>query len=559
LCGGAPVADASSSDAEATHAYLLAQYRLITALVHDSAAPRAAETAAAAQIARECPGVVSGMPKEVAPGPGAATPPRVKGEQARLRQQKETLEKELDAGVERAGDSAFLPAEEAYDAEVRPLSWSNPAISAAVDAVVTLGLQARSAAVPAFCPDARAWAQSDYRVLSASSREFQAEETRTSERLTEASLATLLKPYEDAPDRELIRKTHAAETGNASPGDEDSLRTLLSLDRTVGFSTPKQPARIKLGRGRTAAGTRFEVTSESGGLSSLAGAGCHRSATVAYGRPNAPETQIVGGPNNPICLSSPAYRHPALFCEVGIETIQTAVPASVRSVRLVLANGRTIESRVLRVSRRDGGPAGIYAQEIRGTRSHAVSLDELDAAGGAVLSLRLPPYRCIKPREEPEEEPTVTDLANGRTPEGEAFVISTLGTLGGNFNGEPFIDVRAGVDPELDLVTDAFGPTKAFAWSLRIGCAPHPYAILYGILAPPGESAEAQTPEGPAALNVVPLEARLHAKGPLAYGVFTALPSELTVLGASGATVYRENLQQEDTEVAEFCEGYAEP
>ncbi len=342
-------------------------------------------------------------------------------------------------------------------------------------------------------------------------------------------------------------------------GDEDTLRTLFNLDRTVGFPIPKQPKRITLGHGRTAAGTRFEVTSESGGLSSLAGAGCHRSATVAYGRPGAPQTLIVGGPNNPLCLSSPHYRHPALFCEVGIETIQTAVPPTVRSVRLVLANGRTIESGVVRVSRRDGGPVGIYAQEIRGSRSHGVSLDELDADGGAVLALQLPRYRCVKPRGEPEEEPTATDLVNGRTPEGEAFVISTLGTLGGTFNGEPFINVSAGVEPELDEFTAEFGATKAFKWSLKVGCAPHTYAILYGILVPPGESVLAQTPQGTVALNVVPLEPRLHAKGPLVYGVFTALPSELTVLGASGATVSTEDLQQKDTEVAQWCEGYAEP
>ncbi|MGD0455947.1 MAG: hypothetical protein ABSB69_20370, partial [Solirubrobacteraceae bacterium] len=64
LCGGVPVAAASSSDAQATHAYLLAQYKLVTALLHDASAARGAESAAAAQIARERPGVVSGMPKE---------------------------------------------------------------------------------------------------------------------------------------------------------------------------------------------------------------------------------------------------------------------------------------------------------------------------------------------------------------------------------------------------------------------------------------------------------------------------------------------------------------
>jgi hypothetical protein len=60
LYGSVPVAAASSSDAQATHAYLIAQYKLVTALLHETDAAHRAESAAAAQIARECPGVVSG-------------------------------------------------------------------------------------------------------------------------------------------------------------------------------------------------------------------------------------------------------------------------------------------------------------------------------------------------------------------------------------------------------------------------------------------------------------------------------------------------------------------
>ncbi len=315
----------------------------------------------------------------------------------------------------------------------------------------------------------------------------------------------------------------------------------------------EEPKRITLGHGRTAAGTRFEVSSGSGPLSAVGS--CHRSATVAYTRPGAPEALIVGGPNNPICLSTPRYRHPALFCEVGIETIQTAVPASARSVRLVLADGRTIGSRVVRVPRRDGGPAGIYAQEIRGSTSHAVSLVELNVGGGVVLTVGLPRYRCVKSRKESEGLPTGTELASGRTPEGETFAISAFGSL----NGEPFLSVDTGVDPELNEPAIGPGASKAFSWSLSIGCAPHPYAILYGILMPPGKSVVAQTSQGAIPLNVVPVEPRVRAKGSLVYGVFSALPSELTVLGANGSTVYTENLQAKATEAAQFCEGYAEP
>ncbi len=170
LCGGVPAATASSSDAQATHAYLIAQYRLARALLHGTAAARGAESAAAARIARECPGVVSGMPQP--PKPFPAPPPRVRGENARRSQQQQTIEGELDTVVDRSGDSVYRSAEEAYAAEVRGLSWGDPAIAAALQAATTARLQALSAAAPPFCADARAWAQSGYRALSTASREF---------------------------------------------------------------------------------------------------------------------------------------------------------------------------------------------------------------------------------------------------------------------------------------------------------------------------------------------------------------------------------------------------
>ena len=553
LCASVPVATASSSDAQATHAYLIAQYRLARALLHGIAAARGAESAAAARIARECPGVVSGMPQS--PKPFPAPPPRVRGENARRSQQQQTIEGELDTVVEQPGDSVYRSAEEAYAAEVRGLSWGDPAIAAVLQAATTARLQALSAPAPPFCADARAWAQSGYRALSAASREFEASQAahRSSER-GEASVGMLLKSYENASDRALIRKIGAVEN-KLFAGAFAAVGTVLSLDRIVGF--PKvgigEPKQTTVGYGRTAAGTRFQVSAGPGLLG--APGSCHRSAAVFYTRPGASEVLIEGGPNNPICLSSPRYRHPALFCEAGIETIQTAVPPSVRSARLLLADGRTIQSRVVRVPRRDGGPAGIYPQELLGSTSHAVSLVELNAGGGVVLTVKLPRYRCVKPRKEPEELPTSTELTSGRTPEGEAFTISAFGSL----NGEPFLSVDTGVDPQLNEPAIGLGASKAFPWSLSIGCAPHPYAILYGILVPPGKSVVAQTPQGAVALNVVPVEPRLHAKGPLVYGVFSALPSELTVLGANGSTVYTENLQAKATEATQFCEGYAEP
>ncbi len=562
LCVSVPVAAASNSDAQATHAYLIAQYKLVTALLHEAATARGEEDAAATQIARECPGVVSGIPQEPSLELLSAPTPRVKGENARLAQQKQTIEEELDAAVVRPDERSYRPAEEVYAAEVRQLSWSNPAIASALQAATTTRLEALSAPAPPFCADARAWSQSGYRALSVASREFGASQAaegtrRNSGQGEELSLNTLLRPYENASDRALIRKTSAVDIKLLASADA-AVRTVSSLDRIAGFPRAggEEPKQISVGHGRTAAGTRFEVSA--GTYSSSLGGNldsCHRSATVAYTRPGAPEVLIVGGPNNPICLFPPHYRRPALFCEAGIETIQTAVPASVRSGRLALADGRTVQSRVVRVPRRDGGPAGIYAQEIHGSTSHAVSLVELNAGGAVVLTVGLPRYRCAKSGKEPEGLPTATELVSGRTPEGETFTISAFGS----FNGQPALNVDTGVDPELNEPAIGLGASKAFPWSLSIGCAPHPYAILYGILAPPGKSVVARTSQGAVPLNVVLIEPRAHAKGPLVYGVFSALPSELTVLAANGSTVYTENLQTKATEATQFCEGYAEP
>jgi hypothetical protein len=555
LWASVPVAAASGSDVQATHAYLIAQYKLLRALLHEAAVARGAESSAAARIGQECPGVVSEMPPALFPKPSATPSPRARGENARFSQQKETIEEELDTAVDRPGGSVDRRAEEAYAAEVRRLSWSNPVIASMLQAATTARLGIISGAAPTFCADARAWAQSGYRALSAASREFESSRTArmNSEKAEERSLGALLKPYEDASDRALIRKIKTAELELLLRGSAD--RTVRGLERILGFPQvgAEEPKPTVVGHGRTVAGTRFQVSTGS----RLAGAleSCHRSAAVAYTRPGAPELLIEGGPNNPVCLSPPQYRHPEVFCEEGIETIQTAVPASVRSVGLVLADRQTIGSRVVRVSRRDGGPAGIYAQEVLGSRSHALSLVELNAAGGVVLTVKLPRYRCVKSGKEPDGFPTATELASGLTPEGEPFTISAFGSI----NGERGLSVDIGVDPGLNEPAIGLGASKAFPWSLSIGCAPRPYAILYGILMPPGESVVARTAQGTVALNIVPVEPYVHAKGPLVYGVFNALPTELTVLGANGSTVYSENLQAKATEAAQFCEGYVEP
>ena len=558
LCGSAQVARAAESDATATHAYLLAQYRLVATLLHKGEAGKGANGAAGAQVARECPGVVSAMPSESSQTGGSNPSPRERGERARLTQQRLTIAQELDAIVVQPQKTLYRPIEQAYASEVSRLSWSNPEIASAIAAAITPGPELLTMPVAPFCADAKAWAQSGFRALSNTSREFEAS-LAARQRATQAEghvLDALLKPYENASDRALIRRTEAVEFGLFATALANG-RTIFRLEQIVGFpyTAPEEPKQVTLGHGRTAAGTRFQVSSQSLGLLGVSSS-CHRAAAVSYSRPGVPELLMMGGPNNPICVSQPHFRRPAVFCEAGIETIQTAVPPSVRLGRLVLADGREIGSRVIHISRPHGGPMGIYAQELLGGTSHARTIVELNATGAVVLTLKLPRYRCVKHPGETEGLPTRTALTNATTPNGETFTISAFGALN---SGVSSLGVDIGVDPEVGEMTIGAQAPKPYAWRLSIGCAPHPYAILYGILAPPGRSVVAQTPEGAVTLEAVPTETPTHAKGPLVYGVFGALPSELTVLGPSGTPVYTENLEAKASEAEQFCEGYVEP
>jgi hypothetical protein len=145
LGGSAPIAAGSSSDTQATHAYLIAQYKLVRALLHEAAAARGAESAAAAQIARECRGALSGMPQ---PSLRLISTPRARGENARLTNQQQTIEAELAAAIVRPGDVLYRAAEEAYAAEVSQLSWSDPTIASALQAETTAKLEDISAPAP---------------------------------------------------------------------------------------------------------------------------------------------------------------------------------------------------------------------------------------------------------------------------------------------------------------------------------------------------------------------------------------------------------------------------
>ena len=343
LPGSVPVAAAPTSDAQATHAYLPAQYKLLTALLHEATAARGAESTAAAEITKECPGVLSGMPQEPSLKLFPALPPRVRGEHARLSEQ---TERSRPSSLRRYPDPAtslYRPAEETYATEVRPLSWSNPAITS-VPGRDHGHLEAVSTPAPSFCADARAWAQSGYRTLSAASREFEASQAaRKRSDLEEGrSLETLLKPYENASDRALIRKTNAVENKFLATSD---FQAFSRLSRIVGFPHvgAEEPEQIPVGHGGTAAGTRFEASPALGHpgrrelLPSVGDGGIHpagRSRSADRGRPQHPSASPRPATGTPRCSAKRASRRSRPRCRRPCARSGWCSPTDARSNRV---------------------------------------------------------------------------------------------------------------------------------------------------------------------------------------------------------------------------------
>jgi hypothetical protein len=124
-----------------------------------------------------------------------------------------------------------------------------------------------------------------------------------------------------------------------------------------------------LARGTTAAGTRFTVAAEKGDEPL-----CRARIAITE---NAPDGQFESAS----CFSGSIAGEFSMGCPGNRVAIEAIVPASTRKIRLRLADGRTLSSRVTRIPARDGGPLGVYFQAVPASGSWPVSLIELDAHG----------------------------------------------------------------------------------------------------------------------------------------------------------------------------------
>jgi hypothetical protein len=555
---GTPDTASTPADKAATMSYLQAGYQLAQTLLRNASASRSAVSTLTKDLGHECHGVLAGAPHE---GPGVPTKssatPRARGERQRGEIQLQTIEEELELTVVAAVYQPDRGTLEVYSARIETLSWSDPRIAPLARFDVD-SLEERAAPpVVDMCSDMETWAQSGYHLLSAASREFDAaQKVRSTAVRPGGSISSLLKPYEGPRERALIRRTRALQvkTVKALSG---VFRGFSRLRRTLGVPGGPFEERKRepvLGRGTTHAGSSFTVRRESPGGQFRPP--CGRSVSVELKERAEGSGGSSGSSATSVCLGGHSDRPPSSSCGGEIESITTAVPASVSTVRLRLSNGETITSGVVRVPTGSGGPGGIYVQAIRGYSPYPVSLEELNAQRDIVLVVAVKRLRCK--REPAAQGPTFVDLANGTTPGGEAFAIEGVVVHFGSNQTSFSLELGVGVHGSREGIEVGNAKPKAFSWSLGVECPPHEFAIVYGILSAPGDSVLARTPAGLVPLTEVAIAGDLHSEGPLAYGVFSTLPSELVVRDGNGSTVYTESLIAKGREEAEFCQGYAE-
>jgi hypothetical protein len=548
----------SPADAAATYAYLQANYRWDQAILRNAAMSRSDAASFASQLSSECHGVLSGAPREGAEPPSASPPaPRARGERQRSELQLETIEEELDLSVDAATYQPDRPAVETFAAQVAQLSWSNPRIAPLAHFKADTAEELFAPASTDVCADMKTWAQSGYHILSAASREFEATRKARSDTVEpRGSLISLLKPYEGSRARRLIRDIRAVvrkiETVLAGTFDESSrLQRSLGLQASPFEERRQQPV---LGRGTTDAGGTFVVRRAA--PKARYSSSCQRSVAVELTERSKGSTGLSDGYGTSVCLTGHSDQNPSSHCSGEVASITAAVPASVRTVQLLLSNGQTLTSSVIKVPRKAGGPGGVYVQAVRGPSPYPVSLTELDARGKVVLTVKLATERCR--REPTVSGPAFVDLAKGTTPDGEPFTIEGVLVRFGRNQTSFSLSLSAGLHSGRSEIEVGNVKPRAFKWSLGMECQPHEFAIVYGILSAPGASVLARTPEGLVPLTNVPLASDLHSEGPLVYGAFSTLPSELVVRRGDGSTLYTESLAVRGKEEAEFCAGYAE-
>jgi hypothetical protein len=228
-------------DRAATHAYLQAVLAERRATATAGSASIAATEALAAQVKRECPGVLAGAPPHSKDEPVSDATREIDGEI-------------VDATFG-AAERVVHPILETFDRTVSRLRWSSRKLtrllrSLAREAAVQSGIP-----TPDLCSDLRYWVASGYTKLSAGTVAYEREHSvadsitllepephEPTEDIfnTTALIRDRLKPYEDHRDKALAHKAFPPSSTLTDPRLKPLLEALSSVNAALG-RTPAQP------------------------------------------------------------------------------------------------------------------------------------------------------------------------------------------------------------------------------------------------------------------------------------------------------------------------------
>jgi hypothetical protein len=206
-----PAGAQAAGDVAATHAYIQANNALARAAVARIPAGQAAIDALEHKLAAECPRAGAGAPISSASFP---------------------MSEEVSVALWSVSWATGARSIRAFATAVKPLHWSNARITRLARRYATSLQEMATIPLPNLCPDVRAFAASNFRVVPAS---IVALDNRVSAIELETVPQKLLAPFERGGDRALVARTEALEHEFAEAefvkGQDDLIRTteLLGL------------------------------------------------------------------------------------------------------------------------------------------------------------------------------------------------------------------------------------------------------------------------------------------------------------------------------------------
>lgn len=565
-------APVSPEDATATSTYLTDVNGFGQMLVANAPKSAQALDELASRLGSECPGVLSDAPNTSTLSDFLPAGSTALGKTLRTQRQWRDLKAELETAMSRVYLQPDEAAANLLIASLNTLEWSSPALTAAVHAKAAAEQEVLVAPTLNVCADMRAWVAGDYKTLPAGTTEFlarrEAKRARTGSEDTSGAIEALLTSYENTEDATLARRAKTLErefvTGAAGTltSVEARIETALGIHSVLSEAREASEHATIVGHVRTAAGGRYVAKLE---RSTSGGNGCKlRLSTEKMTRKQSLLGSVVFSGGGYCVAGRFTGPDPSVSCNRGLLTISALAPSSARTARLLLSDGRELTSRLIRAPRL-GARLGYYLQIVRGPAPIPTSLTELGAGGRVLRVVALPPVvECTKHpiKYLPGGRPTV--LARGRAPHGPSFTIVgeryrflghvhsdlKVNTLGGSGEGGQSISGSA-----IELGS---GPPPAFSIQESTGCDPKLYDIVYGVLKAPGAQVLVRIAGVLTPLHEVRLPGSLYEGRALAFGAFTAAPTQLVVRNAHGKTISQESLRGSASVTAEECEADTE-